>query len=287
MMGLWADGWFYISSAGLLVSGILFFFLLGQYHVASEAADVTDGEQGADKEVSAPAAIRPVYIPEDAPAARIVSHTDKPEAKAEPKPKAEGEYAGPDRRKDMANSTGGISPAVVYLQNIKVELADLHKDLRSLAKRVDDELASVSTRDEALIARLGELTQAVESMKAAAPAEPEPAPKKSRKAEKAPAPEPVPEPAPVVLAPEPEPVAAEPAPEPIVEVLPPPAPDAIPELKVAPSPDETIRMDLSALVAPEPVKAEPVAAVAEPEPASALPEPPPEEKPRRGPVWPV
>ena len=283
MMGLWADGWFYISSAGLLVSGILFFFLLGQYRVASEAADVTDGEQGADKEISAPAAIRPVYIPEEAPAARIVSHSDKPEAKPEPKPKTESEPSAPDRRKDLANTTGGISPAVVYLQNIKVELADLHKDLRSLAKRVDDELASVSTRDEALIARLGELTQAVESMKAAAPAEPEPAPKKARKAEKAPAPEPVPEPAPVVLAPEPEPVAA----EVVVEVLPPPAPDAIPELKIAPSPDETIRMDLSALVAPAPVEPEPKAQVAEPEPASASPEPPPEEKPRRGPVWPV
>lgn len=281
MMGLWADGWFYISSAGLLISGILFFFLLGQYRVASEAADVTDGEQGADKEVSAPAAIRPVYIPEEAPAARIVSHADKPEAKAEPepKPKTEGEPSAPDRRKDMANTTGGISPAVVYLQNIKVELADLHKDLRTLAKRVDDELASVSTRDEALIARLGELTQAVENMKAAAPAEPEPAPKKARKAEKAPAPEP----APVVLAPEPEPAPA----EVVVEVLPPPALDAIPELKIAPSPDETIRMDLSALVAPEPVQPEPKAQVAEPEPASALPEPPPEEKPRRGPVWPV
>jgi hypothetical protein len=39
MPGLWADGWFYISSAGLLVSGALFFFLLGQYRAAADAAD--------------------------------------------------------------------------------------------------------------------------------------------------------------------------------------------------------------------------------------------------------
>ncbi len=39
MNGLWADGWFYISSAGLLVSGVLFFFLLGQYRAAADAAD--------------------------------------------------------------------------------------------------------------------------------------------------------------------------------------------------------------------------------------------------------
>lgn len=280
MMGLWADGWFYISSAGLLVSGILFFFLLGQYRVASEAADVTDGEQGADKEVSvpAPSPIRPVYIPDDVPAARISSHSDKPEAQAE--------YAGPDRRKDAASTTtGGISPAVVYLQNIKVELADLHKDLRALAQRVDAELASVSTRDEALISRLGELASAIENMKAASPAvpampepepEPAPSPKKARKVEKAP------EPAPVVLtvAPEPEPV-----PEPVPE----PAPEPVPEPKTEPaiSANETIRMELGALIAAPLAQEAPAAQEPQPEQAAASPEPPPEEKPRRGPVWPV
>jgi len=293
MMGLWADGWFYISSAGLLVSGILFFFLLGQYRVASEAADATEGEQGAEKEASSPAVIRPVYIPEETPASRIVSHAPeaKAEPKPEPKPKADAELAAPERRKDPANSTGGISPAVVYLQNIKVELADLHKDLRSLAKRVDDELASVSTRDEALIERLGELARAVEGMKAAARAEAEPAPKRTRKAEKAPEPEPIPEPVPepvqepvVVAAPEPEPAPAAAAPEVVIEVLSPPPAEAIPEMKAAFSPDETIRMDLSALVAPE---REPEPAPKAAEPAPVEPEAPPVEKPRRGPVWPV
>ena len=272
MMGLWADGWFYISSAGLLVSGILFFFLLGQYRIASEAADVTDGEQGADKEISSPAVVRPVYIPEDAPSARIASHSEKPEAK----PKIEGEYAGPDRRKDAATSTGGISPAVVYLQNIKVELADLHKDLRSLAKRVDDELSAVSTRDEALIDRLAELTRAVENMKALAVAPEAASPKKARKAEKAPEPQSEPESAPVVLEPV---VAAEPVPEPKTEAV--------------STPDETIRMELGALIAPPPARSEPETAPAvEPveqvqEQAPVSSEPPPEEKPRRGPVWPV
>ncbi|MEQ1919416.1 MAG: hypothetical protein ABL955_09465 [Elusimicrobiota bacterium] len=276
MMGLWADGWFYISSAGLLVSGILFFFLLGQYRIASEAADITEGEQGADKEVSSPAVVRPVFIPEDSPPARIVSHSDKPEAK----PKTEGEYAGPDRRKDASTSTGGISPAVVYLQNIKVELADLHKDLRSLAKRVDDELAAVSTRDEALIDRLGELTRAVEGMKALAAAPEAASPKKARKAEKAPEPQPEPE-----AVPEPVPVSLvlEPVPEPKTE----PVPE--PKIEAVHSPDETIRMELGALLAPPPARIEPEAAPAEQiqEQAPVSSEPPPEEKPRRGPVWPV
>ena len=307
MMGLWADGWFYISSAGLLVSGVLFFFLLGQYRVASEAADATESEKGADKEAAAaPAAIRPVYIPDEAPVAQVPSHMERPEPKPEPKPKAEGEFPGVERRRDPASSTGGISPAVVYLQNIKGELAELHKDLRALAQRVDSELTSVSTRDEALIERLGELTRAVEGLKAAAEAaKPEPAPRKSRKAEKAPEPEPAAEPAPVVFDLDPAIEAAEPAPAPVPE----------PKTETAVSSDDVIRLELGGLVAaaaptpepeapaaepepaqaavptaepePEPAQAAAPAAEPEPEPAAALPEPPPEEKPQRGPVWPV
>ena len=307
MMGLWADGWFYISSAGLLISGILFFFLLGQYSVASEAADATEAAEpseaahGADKEASSSAAIRPIYIPEEPSSPKVASHVDKPEAKPEPKPKAETEFTGPERRKDPANTTGGISPAVVYLQNIKVELADLHKDLRALSKRVDDELSSVSTRDEALIERLGELTRAVEAMKTAAPAlapaaesapEPEEPPKPARKARKAEKP-PELEPAAEIVVEAPQPAAEvvleapKPAAEVSIEVLPPPPaeePPPVAEVKSGPSPDETIRMELGALVAQPPVQAEPEApAAAEP----AKEEAPPVEKPRRGPVWPV
>lgn len=192
MVGLWADGWFYISSAGLLVSGVLFIFLLGQYRIASEAADVTEVEAGSEKDAQA-SAIRPVYTPEAAAAPKVVSHADTPAPKASDAPPSA------DRR-DPANTTGGLSPAVVYLQNIKTELAELHKEMNALAKRVDDHLAEGSSRDEALIERLGELARAVESMKAAAPApaaapaleQPAPSPKKARQAEKAPEPEPEP-----------------------------------------------------------------------------------------------
>ncbi|UPT72871.1 MAG: hypothetical protein M0D55_13195 [Elusimicrobiota bacterium] len=286
MMGLWTDGWFYISSAGLAVSGVLFFFLLGQYRLASEAADA--GEPDKEAESSAPAQIRPVYVPEEsAPAAKVKAHEETKPRAAEPDTKP-GEYAGPDRRKDPANTTGGISPAVVYLQNIKGELSNLHDDVRKLAKRVDDELGAVSTRDEALIERLAELTRAVESMKtaaaapaavAAAPAA-EPAPKKVRKepvaapkTEPAPAPAPAPAAAPDVelaglVAPEPKAAEPEPKAEPKIELKPEPAP--APKTETL-SPDATIRLELGAAMG---VPKEPEA-------------PAPEEKPRRGPVWPV
>jgi len=294
MMGLWADGWFYISTAGLLISGVLFFFLLGQYRAASEAADVTEVEQGADKEAVSPSPIRPVYIPDEPANASIASHSSsvpepKPETKV-PETKPGGEYPGPERRRDAANTTGGISPAVVYLQNIKGELANLHGDLRALAKRVDDELSAVSTRDEALIERLGELTRAVESMKNEVPVaksadpSPTPSPKKARKDEKVP--EPVVE---VVL----ETAAPVSIPEPVIP--PPPAPELVPAPKTeaVQSPDETIRMELGALIAgPSAVEPKNAPAQEETAPAPAVsaeasPEEPPEEKPRRGPVWPV
>ncbi len=288
MMGLWSDGWFYIASAGLLISGVLFFFLLGQYRLASEAADAHEGDAPeTTASVSAAEAIRPVYLSEQSSAPVQV-------ASAEPKADTKSDYPGPDRRKE--NTTGGVSPAVVYMQNIKSELGELHSDVRDLAKRLDAELAAVSTRDEALIERLTELTRAVEAMKAAAPAAvavaepvaaPAPEPKKARK-EKLPGP-------PIELS-----AVVEPAPEPKIEAKPEPKTEPKIELvEPAPapkaetiSPDETIRMELGALIKSEPKTpaTEPIVErVAEPvvEPAPAAQEPAPEEKPRRGPVWPV
>lgn len=292
MVGLWADGWFYIYSAGLLVSGVLFIFLLGQYRIASEAADATEVEVVSDKDAHG-SPIHPVYTPDASPAPKVVSHAETPAPKM---PDAVAES-----RRDPANTTGGVSPAVVYLQNIKTELAELHKEMSALAKRVDERLAEGSTRDEALIERLGELASAVDAIRSAAPAPeaPAPAPKKARKAEKAPEPaaaEPVPESvvepkaavesvpaeiAAVTLSLPPEPVPA-PVAAPVIEPFPEPEPaPARKKSDIERRADETIRMDLSGLVAPEPKPAEPAA-----EPASA-PETPPEEKPRRGPVWPV
>ena len=81
MMGLWADGWFYISSAGFLVSGVLFFFLLGQYRAASAAADATES----DPPEIAVSAVHPVFVPDEpahAPVASISPVVKAAEAKA-------------------------------------------------------------------------------------------------------------------------------------------------------------------------------------------------------------
>lgn len=314
MTGLWADGWFYISSAGLLVSGVLFFFLLGQYRAASEAADVEDDAASVET-VDADRAshdVRPVFVREERAAAAVASVPHDPPAETPvDKPASE-----PDRKKDAATTTGGISPAVVYLQNIKSALAELHDEVRALSKRVDDELGSVASRDDALIERLAELTRTVESLKSASVA-----PSSAAPAAEAPAPTPAPKPkkekkAPVVDFPLPEPervTKAEPAAEPRIELsapagvgepktdpiavtepktdpvvvaAPEPAPVTQPVEPVkSPTPDETIRMELGDLIQPAAAQKAPEPA-AEPAPAEA-PAEVPEEKPRRGPVWPV
>lgn len=274
MAGLLADGWFYISSAGLLVSGVLFFFLLNQYRAAGEAADQPETEAVAEAQ---PAPVRRVYIPDEpAPSPKLVSvPAEKPADKAPaPATAPETPAAAPSAataEKRRETTTGGVNPAVVYLQSIKRELEEIHGENRELAKRVE----AITSRDEALIERLAELTQAVAELKANAPAEA--APKRAKKAEAAPAAAPVAKietpaaepPAPVAAPATPPTLTIEPTTvagvqEPKAEPIPEPAP------KKEISPDETVRIDL---------KAEPFTPAGE-DPEAA-------EKPRRGPVWPV
>ena len=292
MVGLLADGWFYISSAGLLVSGVLFFFLLSQYRAANDAADHSELEASSE----AHPVVRPLSILEGSPAAATVAsvaHEKPVENMAQAAEKAPEPAATPvEKRRE--NTTGGINPAVVYLQNIKNQLEEMQNENRELAKRVE----AITNRDEALIERLSELAQAIAEIKSAGPAaaaaqapvEPvpaEPAPKRAKKIP-APAPEPV-----VVVesAPAPEP---SPAPEtpPILVIEPTtssgvaarkPAPTTEPTAETLFSPDETARLTLKPVEA-----AAQAAAPAEPKPAASEPvEEPESEKHRRGPVWPV
>lgn len=267
MTGLWADGWFYISSAGLLISGVMFFFLLGQYRAAAEAADHLEPEVEVHAEpepIALP--VRPISRPEaQAPVAHVAPIEVSPVALAAEPP--------PERRRETI--TGGISPAVVYLQNIKVQLDELRGETRELSQRV----GAISGRDEALIERLSELAKAVSELKLAAPVA---------------APTPVVTPA-VAVAPETveEPV----APKRVKKEYPPPG--VVKTIRIEPA--------LAAALAPAPapvsvpvVEPAPETPAAAPEPAAAVPEPvatvmappveapePVAEKPRRGPVWPV
>ena len=271
MQALWADGWFYISSAGLLVSGALFFFLLGQYRAAADAVDVRDAAPETEVEARA-VPVRSVYVPEEPAPAPKVASVAAPAGKPEPKTAAST---------PRENTTGGISPAVVYLQNIQTHLYELHGEIRDLGQRVN----AIASRDEALIERLGELVQAVAEIKASAASAPAPTAKR-RKSDSA-----------VELKPElvveakPEPVAqAETKPEPVVEAAPAPVAEVKPDPIVEPKPEPV------AEIKPDPIVEKPPEPVIEAkrtispdetirlEPGAAVES---DEKPRRGPVWPV
>jgi hypothetical protein len=222
-----------------------------------------------------------VYIPEEpTPSPKLASvPAEKP---AEPAAAAAPAPAPAEKRRET--TTGGVNPAVVYLQNIKNQLEELHSETRDLAKRVE----AITGRDEALIERLSELAQAVADLKANAPAiapAEAPAPKRAKKAETAPAAEPVAKIEVAII--EPPAPAAAPVTPPILSVEPTTVsgvPEAFAEPKPEPaakkeaSPDETVRIDPKAAAEVPLVPSELFTPAAE-EPES--------EKPRRGPVWPV
>ncbi|MBI4372023.1 MAG: hypothetical protein HY552_06975 [Elusimicrobia bacterium] len=157
MAGLLTDGWFYVSAAGLLVSGRLFFFLLSQYRAAAEAADRREPDAESELEsgsVPEPAA-SPVFEAEEAPPA-VAS---------------------------LAPEGGPEQASAAALRELQIALESLRGEIRGVAGRLE----SLTGRDEFLIERLDALARSVEKLQAPAA---EAAPRRVRRLEPAPAPEP-------------------------------------------------------------------------------------------------
>lgn len=240
MQGIFGDVWFYISGAGFVVSMALFVFLLGQYRAAVESSDhhelepepqpvkPTPAPVPAPKPIAVVPLTKPAVIektlimpppaPAPAPIPVLVAVT-APASEVPPQVPAAApvKTAAPAARK-AETTTGGLSPAVVYLQNIKSQMDNLDKEMTQIKAAV----AKQTTQGESILKRLSELT---DQWKAAA-AKPEPnsqtipvmAPVK-----KAPAPISIP-----TQVPEPEPAAIAPA----AQI----SPDRTVELKINPPP---------------------------------------------------
>jgi hypothetical protein len=87
MVGLWADVWFYISSFGLLVSGVLFFFLLSQYRAAAAAVDRAETEtesKAPDTDAGATTPVQILYALPDPPQPKTKVASVAPVAAAAP-----------------------------------------------------------------------------------------------------------------------------------------------------------------------------------------------------------
>lgn len=290
MATLWADGWFYISAGCFLVSCVLFVFLLGQYRSAVEAEDEDmdvdlagkSAESTPAERVYVPKGLSPAPFPEPAAAMPIlsaaaavvpaivksVSAPQVPAEKPAPKPAAAPAEApvikpaaapaaataapAPAVKKSEATTTGGLSPAVVYLQNLKTQMDRLDKEITGLKSLAGQH----ATQNEMILKHLAELADKLDKVSVAPPAA-APTTASAGPAE-----------------PEPEPASALPE---TLEIAPRPAAPAVemerPAAEPAAEPMKTIELEIAARVAapaPEP------AAAPEPEPAPAAAPPAPE-----------
>ncbi|MBI4375637.1 MAG: hypothetical protein HY549_04215 [Elusimicrobia bacterium] len=244
MTTIWADGWFYISGGGFLISSVLFVFLLNQYRAAIESED-----ESVSPEDIAPMPKPEVYIPKpvESPAPAPVAEPpqaapghmemgqaprNNPPYSAAPKPVELPQVKAaepPAERRKSETTTGGLSPAVVYLQNLTMQMAYVEKELAGLRSTVSQQAA----QSELILQRLADLNErfAQQTFQVMAPT-PSSAPESSQPS--AAAADPIAElektivlqPAPLsAAATEPEgtpPTAAEPAPQAELKLAPPP-----------------------------------------------------------------
>jgi len=319
VISLLGDGWFYISAGGFLLSSLLFVFLLGQYRAAVEAEDRADDAEELPVPVPVKAAEKAekVYVPkavsdalppaprqaakpavepepeeldEPAPAPVAARPAPQPAPAAAAAPPAEAAKKGAGLT--GSTTTSGISPAIVYLQNLKAQMERLDKDVVGLKSAIGQQ----ASQNEQIVGALSALTAKIEALAQAqadalaAPSRPE-GRRARAKAEPARQPEPrlerVEDAASVAAQEAPAEAVAAPAAELKLEVPvettreepaaaadEPPAPQA-----AEPSPAPVADSQPQSEPEPEP------AAAAEPQPPAA--EPPAPARARKGPVWPI
>ena len=235
MLSLLSDGWFYISAGGLLVSGYLFVYLLGQYRAAVEAEDeaVEDLPPQPDGQI-APEPIIP-HSAEESPMPVIEQLSSLSPA--------------------LTDSPAGVGLTESCLQDVKAQMERLDLDIVNLK----DCVARQAEQNERILERLAELARKIpqqsQALKVRAP-KPVPVSAPAAVPEPVAAPEsvvvsePVVEPPPAQLVLAVEPVKAEMAVEKIPE----------PELVSVSAPDPAFahEPELAAVEPPQPARKGPV-----------------------------
>lgn len=267
-----SDTWLlYLSAAGFAASVVLWPYLLLQYRreEAPEAAEPEEPlaplERPSAKE--APPAPQPFKVttpPVEKAPTPVVAKPEASPRKLSPLPSAppaqEAATLPPLAKaagglKTGATSPGGISPAVVYLQNVKSQLEHLEKDVIGLKEQVNALVQHSDSRFDAVLKRLGDLREELHAHPSEPAADMPPAVEPARESSVEPAPAEAPmtaaEPATLIIPPAEE-VEAHPAEAPSE------APAPQPSIDLSPPPEET--------------------------PSKPPDSPPPR---RRGPVWPV
>ena len=313
MTNMLFDVWVYVGIFGFIGSIAAFPMLLKRYRLAaeSELADGVEALDGIDPISEVETAEK---FPEPEPVVEIpkrnepASNEASVEKEAPPSEREhplktaarEGAAAVANTLKTGQTISGGISPAVVYLQNLKMQMEHFEKEIHQLRAQVVNFAHKHDQEFEILLKKMSEFQADLHqetSAKLPRPAAP-PSPVPVAK----PAPVPVAKPAPVPVA-KPAPVSvAKPAPAPVAK----PAPVSVAKPAPAPKPVEEPSIDFSLEPATQKIEPRielPAAKTAKEESAQdvadslSLSVPAADEKndvvdplkpePGKGPVWPV
>jgi len=329
MTNMLFDVWVYVGIFGFIGSIAAFPMLLKRYRLAaeSELADGVEALDGIDPISEVETAEK---FPEPEPVVEIpkrnepASNEASVEKEAPPSEREhplktaarEGAAAVANTLKTGQTISGGISPAVVYLQNLKMQMEHFEKEIHQLRAQVVNFAHKHDQEFEILLKKMSEFQAdlhqetSAKLPRPAAPPSPVPVAKPSPVPVAKPAPVPVAKPAPVPVAkPAPVPVAkpapvsvAKPAPAPVAK----PAPVSVAKPAPAPKPVEEPSIDFSLEPATQKIEPRielPAAKTAKEESAQdvadslSLSVPAADEKndvvdplkpePGKGPVWPV
>jgi hypothetical protein len=208
------DLWIYVSFGGFCLSLLLWFYLFHKYRTAepvptdampevrsapasAKNAPIPVMTSSADADILAP--IDKTHVPLARPTISA-SHTVGGTVKELHQEHAPAPAAAPPVQsaslKGDHTSPGGISPAVVYLQNLKIQLENLHKDLEVVRGQV----SGIGQRSEfqfaELLKRLDEIRHASQSSHTEIKSVPPPRVSEAPSSNTEPATAPEPEPAP-------------------------------------------------------------------------------------------
>ncbi|MFA6029320.1 MAG: hypothetical protein WC969_05670 [Elusimicrobiota bacterium] len=153
MSALLTDVWALSYVAGLLLGLVAFVFVFKHYRAAAEdEAPLDEPLSTPAPEKASPSEPVPVVSLKDA-----LQKLPAVETKAAPAPTPLSETTL--GKMEIKSSTGSVSPAVVYLQNLKTQMEHFEKEIQALQGELTGFVQRHDNQFDALLSRLGDLQQ--------------------------------------------------------------------------------------------------------------------------------
>ncbi|MFA5138793.1 MAG: hypothetical protein WC728_06115 [Elusimicrobiota bacterium] len=180
LTALLGDTFFYASGGGLLVSAIAFPFILKRFRAAPASSVSPDIPMDLREPPAFVEPVEPVRVveaePEEAPPKPAEKVADV-EIPAETPVKTPPPQVVPEPKKinPSITLTSGLSPAIVYLQNLKIQIEHFEKEIHQLrgqildyAKKHDDQFGDIVKRMGSMQAEIHQQMHAPEASPEAA-----------------------------------------------------------------------------------------------------------------------